>query len=38
VTDALAGSLLSLPLQPEVASGHEARVAAAIREGLRCAA
>lgn len=37
VTDALAASLLSLPIQPEVATGHEARVAGAIREGLRCA-
>ncbi len=37
VTDALAGSLLSLPIQPEVATGHEARIAGTIRECLRCA-
>ncbi|GJD33541.1 DegT/DnrJ/EryC1/StrS family aminotransferase [Methylobacterium aerolatum] len=38
VTDALADSLLSLPIQPEVTTGYEERVAAAIRECLRCAA
>ena len=37
VTDALADSLLSLPIQPEVVTGREERVAEAIREGLRCA-
>lgn len=37
VTEALADSLLSLPIQPEVATGREERVAEAIREGLPCA-
>lgn len=38
VTDSLADSLLSLPIQPEVARGREERIAAAIRECLPCAA
>ncbi|MFK5597151.1 DegT/DnrJ/EryC1/StrS family aminotransferase [Methylobacterium sp. HMF5984] len=37
ITDALADSLLSLPIQPEVASNHEERVALAIRGPVHCA-
>ncbi|ACL61776.1 DegT/DnrJ/EryC1/StrS family aminotransferase [Methylobacterium nodulans] len=38
VTDALAATLLSLPIQPEVAAGAVERVAAAIQECLSCPA